>query len=66
MQSEPFNPHVHRSQWTPYPHCDYDAPAGKIHLNLDEAEFLAQKRGMHLRPTQSVLPSELNDLLGRK
>ena len=64
MQPDPFNPHVHASQWTPYPHCDYSTPVEKIHLKLDEAEFLAQKRGIDLRPTDSIPPSMLNDLLG--
>lgn len=65
MQNDPWSPHLHQSRQTPYPHTDYNAPAGKIHLQLDESQFLAQKRGVELRPTDSIPPSMLNDLLNR-
>jgi len=67
--SDPFNPFVHKSQSTDYLHTDYgvgEVVGGKIHLNLSESQFLAQKRGIELRPGSNVSEFELDIALGRK
>ena len=65
MKKDPFKPYIHESNKHPYPHADYDATAGKIHLKLDEAEFLAQKRNIDLKPGSNIGPGTLNVLLNR-
>jgi len=59
-----FNPHVHMSPMTPYPHTDYrDVLRDKLHLTFEESFLLSQRHNMPLQPTQSVWPSHLMDLL---
>lgn len=58
-----FNPNVHTSRFTPYPHTDFRDTLGKLHLTFEESLILSLKHKIPLKPTGTISDQDLTELL---